>query len=208
MNTPALPPVDWQRERPVTFSGNALARALVRHAGWTLDFDGYPARQGVIAVWPHTSNWDFLAGIMTKWSTGMEVKFWGKKSLFAVPGVGAWMRWVGGVPIDRSSAHGVVGDTVEAFRVARERDETFWLAVAPEGTRSHRPGWKSGFWQVAVQAGVPLGVAALDFGRKQVRLNHFFMPTGDRERDIAAVREALAGAVGCRHENAAPITWG
>ena len=65
--------------------GSAPARALLRLGGWRVAFDGLPARQGVVIVYPHTSNWDFVVGLLAKWSIGIPVSFWAKASLFRVP---------------------------------------------------------------------------------------------------------------------------
>ena len=192
-------------QRPEQPVGSRLARAVLRLGGWTLDFDGLPGKQGVMIVYPHTSNWDFAVGILAKWGMGLSVTFWGKDSLFRVPLLGPWMRWLGGVPIDRSASRGVVGQMVERMRQARESDSLSWLVLAPEGTRSLTPGWRSGFYQVAVGAGVPLGLAYLDFGRRRVGVRHFLQLSGDRAQDMAAVALHLAGVSGCRPELAAPI---
>jgi 1-acyl-sn-glycerol-3-phosphate acyltransferase len=192
-------------QRPVQLRGSALAAACLRLAGWQLDFDGLPARQGVIAVYPHTSNWDFVLGLFAKWAIGIPVTFWGKDSLFRVPLFGRWLRWLGGVPVDRSSAHGTVGDMIERMRRARDEDRFLWLALAPEGTRSLTPGWRSGFYQVAVGAGVPVALAHFDFGRRRVGLGAFFALGGDPAADLAAIAARLHGVKGCRPELASPI---
>ena len=77
--------------------GSSVARALLRLAGWRLRFDGLPGKQGVLIVYPHTSNWDFPLGLLVKWAVGIQITFWGKDSLFRVPVFGAWLRWLGGV---------------------------------------------------------------------------------------------------------------
>lgn len=123
-------------ERPVQLQGNALARGLLRLLGWQLLWNGLPARQGVLVVYPHTSNWDFPLGLLAKWAFGVQVTFWGKDSLFRVPGFSHWMRWLGGVPVDRRSPGGIVGDMVARMRAARAADRMLWLALAPEGTRA------------------------------------------------------------------------
>lgn len=178
---------------------------LLRWAGWQLVFDGLPARQGVIIVYPHTSNWDFIVGILAKWALGLQVAFWGKDSLFRVPVFGPWLRWLGGIPVDRSRANGIVGEMVARFQAARERDEFLWLALAPEGTRSHGPHWRSGFYQVARQAGVPVGLAFFDYRRRRVGLLGYLQLGGDRAADIAAIAGHYADAHGKRPEQAAPI---
>ena len=88
--------------------GSALARRILSLIGWQLHFEGLPALQGVIVVYPHTSNWDFPVGILAKWAMGIEARFWGKHTLFRIPLFGAWLRWLGGVPVDRAAARGVV----------------------------------------------------------------------------------------------------
>ena len=84
------------KDRPVQLQGSRLALWCLNRAGWQLDFDGLPARQGVIAVYPHTSNWDFIVGIFAKWAMGLNVTIWGKDSLFRIPLFGPWLRWMGG----------------------------------------------------------------------------------------------------------------
>jgi hypothetical protein len=192
-------------ERPVQLRGSPIAAALLRLAGWRVRFDGLPARQGVVIVYPHTSNWDFVVGLLAKWSIGIPVAFWGKDSLFALPLFGRWMRWVGGVPVDRSSPHGAVGEMARRFATARARDEFFWLALAPEGTRGWRPHWRSGFYRVALQAGVPLGMAYFDYDERVVSVERFIALTGDQAADMAAIESHLAHRRGHRPELAAPV---
>lgn len=196
MLTPRLPPP----------RGSRLARALLRWAGWELVFDGLPARQGVLVAYPHTSNWDFIVGVLAKWALGLPVAFWGKDSLFRVPLFGRWLRWVGGIPVDRSGANGIVAGMVARFQAAREADEFLWLALAPEGTRGYTPHWRSGFYQLVVQAGVPLGLAFFDYRRRRVGIMGYLRLTGDRTTDLAAIAAAYAEVQGRRPELAAPIT--
>ena len=193
------------RERPVQFQGSRLALWCLQRAGWQLDFDGLPARQGVIAVYPHTSNWDFIVGIFAKWAMGIRVTIWGKDSLFRIPLFGPWLRWMGGVPVNRSAPGGIVADMARQMREARERDEFMWLVVAPEGTRSLGPGWRSGFYRVAVGAEVPLALAHLDFGRRRVGVHSCIGLSGDPDLDFAEIERRLGSARGCRPEKAAPI---
>ena len=186
--------------------GSRLARGLLRLFGWRVEFSGLPALQGVIMVYPHTSNWDFVIGVLAKWALGLELKFWGKDSLFKLPLFGAWMRWIGGIAVERSSAHGVVADTVAQVRAAQQRQQSFWLALAPEGTRSRTEGWRSGAYHVAVQAGLPVGLAYFDFQHKRVNLTHFVQLCGRPERDFAHFAQYLAPVKGKHPELASPVT--
>jgi 1-acyl-sn-glycerol-3-phosphate acyltransferase len=191
--------------RPVQLRGSALARMLLRLAGWRLEFDGLPGRQGVILVYPHTSNWDFVVGLLAKWALGLELRFWAKDSLFRLPLFGAWMRWLGGVAVDRSSSQGLVGATAAQMRAAAQADQLFWLAVAPEGTRSLQPGWRSGAYQLALQTGMPVGLAYFDFAARTVGLSRFVQLSGDAAADFSLMSEYLAQRRGMRPELASPI---
>ena len=182
-----------------------VARWVLGLFGWTVDAPGLPAEQGVILVYPHTSNWDFVVGVLAKWAIGLQLRFWGKDSLFRVPLLGRWVRWIGGVAVDRGSPHGIVADTVARMRAAAAHGERFWLAVAPEGTRSLTTGWRTGAYQVAVQAGVPVGLCYFDFQRRVVSLNRFVRLTGDVSADFAAFADYLGPRVGKRPALASPI---
>ncbi|MDM4765893.1 1-acyl-sn-glycerol-3-phosphate acyltransferase [Pelomonas sp. SE-A7] len=185
--------------------GSALARGLLRLAGWTLRYDGLSGGQGVIMVYPHTSNWDFILGILVKWAFGIQARWWGKDSLFKVPLLGPWCRRIGGIPVDRANASGLVGNTADQMKAARTRGELFWLAVAPEGTRSLTTGWRSGSYHVAVQAGAPVGLAYFDFATRTVGLTHFVELSGEPERDFALFAQLLAPYKGKRPELAGPV---
>lgn len=196
---------DFPEPHPVQFQGSRVAAALLRLSGWRVHFQGFPALQGVVAVYPHTSNWDFVVLILAKWAIGVPVRFWGKDSLFRVPVFGRWLRWLGGVPIERTRAHGVVAQAVEVFRAHREQGAYFWLALSPEGTRKAIGGWRSGFYRTALAAGVPLGLARLDYGRREVHVTDFIRLSGDEAVDMARVAEVYAGVRGFHPDAAAPI---
>lgn len=192
-------------QRPLQLRGSAAARALLRLAGWRLLFDGLPAAQGVIVVYPHTSNWDFVWGMLTKWAVGVPVTFWGKAALFEVPLFGRWLRWVGGVPVVRDRPQGVVGQMVAAMRAAREQGRFLWLALAPEGTRGACAGWRSGFYRVAVDAGVPLALVKLDYGTHSVGVDSCWQLSGDMTADFALFERRYAACRGRRPELAGPV---
>ena len=191
--------------QPIVFKGSRLATWLLSLLGWRVEFEGLPGLQGVVVVYPHTSNWDFIVGILAKWSIGIPVHFWGKESLFQYPLVSRWLRWVGGLPIRRSSPQGAVAAMAQTFEQYRANDRLLWLALAPEGTRSYRPGWRSGFYQLTLQAGVPLGVASLDWGRRRVRFVDFLTLTGDPVQDYQALSRLYEGVQGFAPAKAAPI---
>jgi 1-acyl-sn-glycerol-3-phosphate acyltransferase len=190
---------------PVTFKGSRLARWILKMLGWRVDFEGFPTRQGVAIVYPHTSNWDFPIGMLVKWALGIPAHFWGKDSLFKFPLVGAWMRWVGGIPIDRSSSKGVVGQMVHVFEQHKRNDQLLWLGLAPEGTRSLTPGWRSGFYQLTLGAQVPLALVKLDWGQRRFSVVDFYDLTGDVERDYAHMAQVFQGVKGFHEHQMGPI---
>jgi 1-acyl-sn-glycerol-3-phosphate acyltransferase len=192
---------------PVQLHGSSLARAALRLAGWRLRFNGLPGRQGVLIVYPHTSNWDFPLGLVVKWAVGIQVTFWGKASLFDLPLFGRWLRWLGGVPVDRTCASGIVGQMARELEAARAQDRFLWLALSPEGTRRYTAAWRSGFYHVALQARVPVGLVSFDYAARQVGLEHFVTLTGDAAADLAEIGRRLHQPVGRRPEFAAPIRF-
>lgn len=186
--------------------GSAFARWVLKCFGWRVEFDGLPSQQGVLIVYPHTSNWDFVVLILAKWAVGLRASFWGKDSLFKVPLFGAWLRWIGGEPVTRDAPGGVVGAAVASIQAHKEKGDFFWLGLSPEGTRKRTEGWRSGFYQTALQADIPLGLAQLDFGRRRVVVRQFIRLSGDSAADMQRIASAFEGVRGQTPQNASPIT--
>ncbi|WP_176491247.1 1-acyl-sn-glycerol-3-phosphate acyltransferase [Polaromonas sp. AET17H-212] len=197
--------MDFQPPYPVQFQGSGLARALVRALGWRVDFAGLPTLQGVILVYPHTSNWDFPIAVLLKWAVGLPVQFWGKDTLFRIPLFGAWLRWLGGVPVSRSAPQGVVGQMTAMMKQKKADGQYFWLALSPEGTRRLTDGWRSGFYRLALEADVPVGLAGLDYSRKRLVFRDFVRLTGDEDRDLEYMAKSLQDFHGFRAGAAAPV---
>jgi 1-acyl-sn-glycerol-3-phosphate acyltransferase len=161
----------------------ALGRLMIRIRGWRLEGSVPNEPKMVLIVAPHTSNWDFLTGLWAKLALRLKANFLGKHTLFWWP-FGVFLRSIGGIAVDRSHPGGVAERSARAFA---ERDQLI-LVVAPEGTRSKSEKWKSGFYRVAVAAGVPILLVAFDYPRKVIRLGPLFRPTGDYERDLAEIQ--------------------
>jgi 1-acyl-sn-glycerol-3-phosphate acyltransferase len=191
--------------RPLEFDGSRLARAVLGLCGWRVVCDGLPVRQGVVIVYPHTSNWDFVWAMLAKWALGVPVTFWGKATLFRIPLMGRWMRWLGGIPVVRDAPNGVVGQMAQRLREARDRDEFMWVGLSPEGTRRLTSGWRSGFHQLALQADVPVVLAYLDYTRREVGLDSAWRLSGDAAADLACFARRLHGRTGRRAAQAAPV---
>jgi 1-acyl-sn-glycerol-3-phosphate acyltransferase len=196
---------DFASPHPVQFRGRTWARTVLRCLGWSIAFDGLPAKQGVIVVYPHTSNWDFLVGILVKLAIGIRLHFWAKHTLFRVPLLGPWIKSLGGIAVDRQNPADFLDRSVQHMRSARQHDQLLWIALAPEGTRAYRPGWRSGFYRLAMQAQVPLGVATIDYARKEVRLLNFIRLSGDVASDHDRIKQLVGQVSGLNPELASPI---
>jgi len=197
--------VELITDRPVQLRGSRLARALLRLAGWQLVFDGLPARQGVLVLYPHTSNWDFPVAILAKWSLGLQLVFWGKDTLFRIPLFGAWLRWLGGIPVLRHAPQGQVGQMTERLAQARQQDEFMWLGLSPEGTRRRTEGWRSGFYRAAHGAQVPLALAFIDYPTRRIGVDCCVRLSGQAQADMAWIAQRLSHHRGKRPDQAAPI---
>jgi 1-acyl-sn-glycerol-3-phosphate acyltransferase len=160
-----------------------LARALLRSFGWSTVLVAPPAPKGIIVVYPHTSNWDFIIGVLFKFSVGLPAHWMGKHTLFRWP-VRRLMLALGGIPINRSKARGFVEVLLEEFA----RHDWMWLAVAPEGTRSPIDHWKSGFYRIAVAGNLPVGLGYIDYATRTVGIDTYLTMTGDTEGDFARIR--------------------
>ncbi|MEO7548533.1 MAG: 1-acyl-sn-glycerol-3-phosphate acyltransferase [Ramlibacter sp.] len=196
---------DFPRPHALQFSGNRMARALLRLAGWRVLFDGLPARQGVLAVYPHTSNWDTVVLLAGKVAMGVPMVFLSKASLFRIPLLGRYLRWMGGMPIDRSSPGSVTDQVITAIAHAREAGEYYWLCLTPEGTRAYAEGLRSGFYRIAHEAGVPLGLVRLDYALREISVVDFIGVRGDRSADMQRVADAFDGAQGLHPAQASPL---
>ena len=181
--------------------GQWLSRFILRLLGWSLlDLPARPAR-AVLVVYPHTSNWDFPLGVLFTAAVGLNVRWAGKDALFRGP-LGPYMRWLGGIAINRREPAGIV----ERLAAALER-EPFLLAITPEGTRSLRPGWKSGFYRIARKTGLPVLLATIDYGGRRIGLIDGFELTGDEAADMARIAAAYRDCRGRRPELASPIRF-
>jgi 1-acyl-sn-glycerol-3-phosphate acyltransferase len=182
---PDLPPNAPRRGNALSRAG---ARALLALAGWRVAGE-FPDRPKMVAiVAPHTSNWDFVVGILVVFALGLGVRFLGKDSLFRPP-LGWLMRWLGGTPVVREAPQGAVG--AAAAMIARE--DKVLLGIAPEGTRAPGTPWRSGFYNIALAARVPILPAAFDYHARALRLFPLFEPTGDYAADLAGLQSLYAG---------------
>lgn len=152
--------------------------------GWTIDGSFDPEiKKYIIIVAPHTSNWDFPLGVISRSILKIDdAKFLGKNSLFKWP-FGSIFRAMGGYPVDRTKANNLVDAVVDIFN----GKECFAVALAPEGTRGKVEKLKMGFYHIAVKAKIPIIKVGLDFGNKRMVVDAPFYPSGKIDQDISLI---------------------
>lgn len=172
------------------------ARAFWALSRWRLVTDPAPDRPSILIGAPHTSNWDFVYMLAITWRLNMHIRWLGKKSLFR-GWRGPIMRWLGGIPVDRDSPGLVVSEVVERIRAG----EVFGLVVTPDGTRSGHTHWKSGFYRIARETGLPVTLGFVDRTTKTTGLGPTFELTGDIPVDMDRIRAFYADKAGAVPKN-------
>jgi 1-acyl-sn-glycerol-3-phosphate acyltransferase len=168
-----------------------LSLFYLRITGWRREGRLPDLPQYIVIAAPHTSNWDFPITLALAFAYKMKMRWMGKNSLFRWP-FGGVMKWLGGIPIDRSKSHDVVA---QCIRVFKERAKMV-MVIPPEGTRKKVHYWKTGFYYIAKGANVPIVLGFLDYLRKVGGFGPTFMPTGDIEADMKTIQAFYAGVTG------------
>lgn len=167
-----------------------LLLAMYRLRGWKASGEVPEPRRFIIIAAPHTSNWDFVNFLGLTADLKVRAHFMGKLSLFKWP-IGGFMKQMGGIPVDRHNASNAVAQMVEQFA----RRAEFMLTVAPEGTRGKAKKWRTGFYQIALAAKVPMVVGMMDYGTKTGGLGPLIWPTGDFRADMMKVLEVYKSCI-------------
>ncbi len=170
-----------------------LARIYWTFSRWTLRSEPAPTRPTVLIGAPHTSNWDFVLMLAIAWRLGVPIRWLGKKSLFA-GWRGGIMRGLGGIPVDRADAGRVVAEVVARV----QSGEVFGLVVTPDGTRGANTHWKSGFYRIAREAGMPVTLGYVDRTTMTTGLGPTLELTGDVAADMDRIRAFYADKAGLR----------
>ena len=168
-----------------------IATTVLKVLGWQTSFSIAPPDKYVLVAAPHTSNWDFVLGLLGMWAIGLRYSWVGKHTLFKGP-LGPIMRALGGIPVDRMGSTGFLKKVIDIFA---SRDQ-FVLAIAPEGTRSLTKSWKEGFYRIALAAGVPVALGYIDYSRKRIGIDRLFEPTGDIEADFVILQDYYRDKIG------------
>ena len=162
----------------------SLCRLMFRKMGWQVEMTVPYRDKCIICVAPHTSNWDFIIAELYYHSIGRTAGFLMKKEWFFWP-MGVLFRSMGGIPVERSRHVSLTDRVAEAAMKA----ERFELAVTPEGTRSLATKWKRGFYFIALKAGLPIQLYAIDYKRKRIVCTQELVPSGDVEADMRLIMD-------------------
>jgi 1-acyl-sn-glycerol-3-phosphate acyltransferase len=170
-----------------------IARAILHLLSWRVDVVLPPSPKFIMVGAPHTSGWDLFFAVLLMHASGIKIHFVGKDSLFHGP-FGVFMRWLGGIPVQRHAKGNFVQQLVDVFN----RSTNLVIAISPEGTRGKIDYWRTGFYYIALGAGVPIALGFVDYENRVVGIGPSFYPTGDLAADFELVKKFYIGIQG-RH---------
>ncbi len=168
-----------------------FSRLLLKLIGWKVVGEAPKVPKYVMIGYPHTSNWDVPLGLLVNTALGIRLQWVGKHTLFKNP-LGYLSRWAGGIPINRETTKNFVQQVADVF----EEHEKLVITLSPEGTRSKTDFWRTGFYYIALGAGVPIACAFLDYKSKQGGLGPLIYPSGNLEKDFEHFRAFYSGILG------------
>ncbi len=162
-----------------------FSRLMLRLLGWKIIGNIPPdIKKCVILAAPHTSNWDFVIGRLTYWSSGVPVKFLIKTEAFQHP-LGFLVRKMGGIAVDRGKSTNLVEQVAELF----PHYDVLNVVIAPEGTRKLVKEWKRGFYYIALRAKVPIVMGFLNYDHKTGGFGPVLHPSGDYKADLKILED-------------------
>lgn len=191
LNTPIIAPIArW------------ISLGIIKLTGWKMVGQPPQVAHCVVVGAPHTTNWDVFYAVVFSFAFGLELLWMGKHTLFRWP-MGYFMRWMGGIPVDRRTSHNAVDQMSKLFKSS----ERLHLVVAPEGTRSKTDRWKTGFYYIAAAAGVPISLGFLDYGRRRAGFGPTIIPSGDLAADLAVMQEFYSDITGMKPDQSNAPTF-
>ncbi|MEZ5009664.1 MAG: 1-acyl-sn-glycerol-3-phosphate acyltransferase [Chitinophagales bacterium] len=185
--SPPLQQIEKVVEEPIVLEAvKEFSYWFSKALGWSFKGDiPKEITRAVVIVAPHTSTWDFVYGMAAyRYYKDMKGYYLAKKELFSGPLKFLYSK-TGGIPVDRSASHNMVDEVAEFFK----NKSSFFLTLAPEGTRSKTKRWKSGFYRIALKANVPILLAYLDYDKKEAGIGKVIYPSGNYEEDAKLIED-------------------
>ena len=161
-----------------------LSLIILKILGWQREGQLPQKFKYVIIAAPHTSNWDFFYVLLFSFSFKVKAYWMGKETIFKKP-FGSFMKWLGGIPVDRTKFNNLVQNSIEQFKKRKK----LVLIIPPEGTRKKVVFWKTGFYHIALGANVPILLGFIDYQRKVGGLGPLFFPSGDLKFDLEKIKD-------------------
>ncbi|MDA9804668.1 1-acyl-sn-glycerol-3-phosphate acyltransferase [Gammaproteobacteria bacterium] len=165
-----------------------LARWFLRVFGWKVEGLVPPVAGNqnlVLIAGPHTSNWDGVFGFAAILGLDAKITFFGKYTLFNKPVLGRFLKYMGGIPVDKSKpGRGLTDVAIENMKKLNGS----LIAMSPEGTRAKTEKMRSGFLRIAKAVEGQIFLGAFDFANKRIVLDKFYNPSGNNEEDLKWVR--------------------
>ncbi|MGP5437767.1 lysophospholipid acyltransferase family protein [Psychrobacter alimentarius] len=168
-----------------------VASVLQKLAGWRNVGEIPNIPQAVVLALPHTSNVDGIYAIPGLFALDLNISIMAKHTLFKIPVFAQLLHWVGVIPINRGNKGSVLQASIDKFKTGKP----LFLGLAPEGTRQYTENWKTGFYYLAVGAGVPILPVALDYNTKEVRFLSPVYPSGDIDADLPKIYAQYKGVM-------------
>ena len=177
-------PQSFRAHRPKIFQW--LGKIMLSIFGWKVKgsiANEYSDKKLVVIVAPHTSNWDGILGFAAIAGLDVRIIFIGKHTAFQYP-LGVFLRYIGGIPVDRSRPGGVIQVVIDKIK----NNENALIALSPEGTRSKVVEWKTGFLRIAKELNAKIVPVSLDFSKKEILFGDIFTPSGNNKKDISDLK--------------------
>jgi len=168
-----------------------IASTMLKASGWNTVGEIPNISQAVVLALPHTSNVDGVYAIPSLFALDLQISIMGKHTLFKVPVLAQLLRWMGIIPIDRGNKGSVLQSSIDKFKTG----EPLFLGLSPEGTRQYTESWKTGFYYLALGAGVPILPVAMDYNTKEIRFMSLVYPSGDIDADLPKIYEQYEGVI-------------
>jgi 1-acyl-sn-glycerol-3-phosphate acyltransferase len=179
-------PAKYRASRPKIVQW--LARWFLRIFGWKVEGIVPPIAGNenlILIAGPHTSNWDGVFGFAAILGLDAKITFFGKYTLFNKPVLGRFLKYMGGIPVDKSKpGRGLTDVAIENMKKLNGS----LIAISPEGTRAKTEKMRSGFLRIAKAVEGQIFLGAFDFDKKRIVLDKFYNPSGNNDQDLQWIR--------------------
>ena len=178
-----------------------LSKFILKKAGWTcINPLSNDVKQCVVILAPHTSNYDFIFGMLYKSAYKLKIRYLIKQEWVKGP-LAPFFNWTGAIKINRAQP----GNLVKTLTELLTNNEALILGITPEGTRKRVEKWKTGFYRIAKECNLPIYCGFMDYKKKEMGFAGHIKPTGDQEKDLKKIQEIYKNITAKNPENFNPV---